>query len=450
MSLAGRGTRIFPCLARRCVSRPAVLVQAGAGARALLQQYSSQAVPPSQVEPKEHTGLVDSSGLDSETGPGAAADSQLPSSKPSKISLWKRETRTSTFADLTVKKSTLLRRRSGIAKFLRLQELSHPPGMEFDLKTLSLSVHERFPQQLQYVWDVQHHLCKPWIRKAFLQRAEAWHSLDVYDLGRSNSTGDPKTKNSTRKRHMGATRGHPTTFFSLAIASQKAQGTYSFERSPALLGPRLPPRMLCHLDGMETGDVQVYTENYCLSGKLSCVWVAINAPMRTAARNWEALARGEAPHPDEDTLAPILENLGQWLKEAHRDSRRRKPVNPEDEDAATRVPMQDARGPEDKAPKARRTSPPPDAVPTVVPVILAWRQKYIWFLWTGGVDGKLVAQYASHWLPLDEVDKRDMDVRIRFSQDAWRRRYQSIKLDGEVGLDEFLNPIPQLVSRVPS
>lgn len=455
MSLAMRGTRISPCLLRRPMSRPA------AHAGAALQQYSSQPVFPSQLNLKAQAGLPIQSGPASDpasgSDPGSAHRSQHQESMPDttaseagpavrqrRQNKWNWETHTSTFADLSVKEGPS--RLPGIAKFLRLQELTDPPGMEFNLDTMLLSVHEQFPSRLHYVRDAKHHQVKPWVCKAMIQRAEAWQALDVYDLARIRRLGG-SLKNNTSKRHLGSSLSHVNTLWNMAATVHKSNSSLTFSRHSAELGHELPPRVLSHMDGMVARDVQVWTEIYHRPGTpeesqtTSCIWVTINAPLRTASRNWETLARGQTPHADDDALAPILRNFGRWLQRTYRHLTTPGNHKSGPDKLSPSVPVQVARDTQDKASGRRHIRMPRGAVPDAVPVVFAWRQKYIWFLWTGGIRGKLVAQYASHWLPINEVDKgQDLDTKLKSSQEFWRPEPRSPEpeLDHHSKLDEIL------------
>lgn len=369
----------------------------------LLRQYSVEVMASSEggqsVQLQQATGLR----RDSSDEPTQAQQQRVRSER------WKSGYRTTPFVDLpvqpTTEKQQVLQDRPGATRFLKLRELAPQalPGMSFDLRNCSLSVDREFPSRLMYVQDTKHHEVKPWISKALLSRAESWHPLDYEDLARVRH---PEVRvNSTTRRHRGRIMGHASTLLDLA-ATQKPRPTFRHKTWTKDLGPTLPPRVVGHLDGMRPEDVSVLTETHLskLGGRrlLSCIVVAVNAPLRTAALSWDALAQGQTPRPDLDALQPIMRNFAQWLKEDSLELSDQKPVQ-------------------------REQSPLPRQMITdehVVPVVFAWRQKYIWFLWTGGIDGQLVAQYASHWLPINEVgDPVDnLDNRIKGLQDRYLRQ----------------------------
>lgn len=413
MNPAARGSRISPCLLRRSsLSRPAVLLPLGYLYRTVRMRTTWSA-----AEKRRYDRFR-------EEQRQAQVDSQIQAAPAKrKRRKWTWGHLTTTLAELSVKKPSLPSR-PGIAKLLGLRELTDPPGMEFDLKSLSLSVHEEFPSRLRDVCDSPQHQVKPWLTKALIQRAKAWELLDLYDLRRVSRP--QRIMNKTNKRHFGATMGHPTTLSSLCAAAQKSQNNIVLKTWPHELGPVLPPWKLGHLDGMLRGDVRVYTETYRRfpqppdphpSLSYTTIWVAINAPLRTALRNWESLASGSAPHPDEDTLAPILQNFGQWLKGPYRACQPWRDVTSKPDNSSPGMPP--AQGgshdtqDDDLATKPHRATAPLRNDSDAVPVVFAWHQKYIWFLWTGGFDGKLIAQYASHWLPLEEGNRAvDLDKEI--------------------------------------
>lgn len=307
--------------------------------------------------------------------------------------------------------------------------------MEFDLATGLLSVQEDFSERLHYVRNAEHHRVRPWVQKAFLQRAQAWQRLDDYDRQRVRQPR--RIMNSTLKRHHGNMLGFPPTMLNMVARLQRATPLLNFHRQPDELGPELPSDLFGHMDGMPRNGVQVFVETFqrtpepVQNPRPTCIWVAIKSPLRIAARNWESLARGEQPPPGVNTLAPILENLGPWLRRNYHVWRRLEvPEN------GSHVVKDTSREP------GKQSSSNIEPMP---PVILAWRQKYIWFVWKGGAGGKLIAQYASHWLPIHEVDNsRDLDLEIRSEQDLRRIREQELFSETAVGgNDDNTNGIPQ-------
>lgn len=327
--------------------------------------------------------------------------------------------RTCAFADLSVTPWPTPFGVYGVVQFLKLQPLTNPPGMEFNLDTMSLSVETTFPERLQSVQDFKSLNLKPYVEKALLKRAEAWSKLDKEDAARLESyisnlslDGDPTTNN-TRKRHYGMMHAHTSTLYALALKTQKPQKEPIRARWPDELGPVLSPSWHVHLNGMRPEDVQVNIDTHDSHGRrtLSCVWVSINAPLGHAIRDWESLAAGADAYTDSFTT--VLANLARWLKtywdkEDHHKSSRKTFVAEERQKprASGKLPSLSEMVPCDH----------------VVPVVLAYRQKYIWFLWSGGIHGKLVAQYASHWLPLCEANKPgDLDTLMRYRQEALMR-----------------------------
>lgn len=327
--------------------------------------------------------------------------------------------RTCTFADLPVTDWDTPFGVYGVARLLKLQPLQTPPGMELDLDSMSLSVETTFPDRLQSVQDFKSLNLPPYVHKALLQRAQAWARLDRYDAARLDShisnllLNDKPTMNNTDKRHYGMIGSNSKTLWSLTARTQKTSRRPIWAFWKDEIGPAVSPTWHVHLNGMFPRDAQVIIETHRLtkSGQgprtLSCVWVAINAPMGHAIRDWESLAVGADPYTD--AFTPVLENFARWLKKYWDKGNHRKlpyeAFSPETEPPA-------------KLPSLSQMVPSGH----VVPVVLAYRQKYIWFLWSGGIHGKLVAQYASHWLPLYEANKSgDIDTLMRYRQEALMR-----------------------------
>lgn len=335
----------------------------------------------------------------------------------------------SIFADLSLKPNSPLIKRRGITAFLNLRELSKPPGMVFKLEDSSLSVEKGFASRLHYVKDPKHHQLKRWIAKALIQRAEAWLELDLMDFRRLRKL--PSLGNCTHLRHRGNARSHAKTIHGLAARSQRAQKYLLCTRWPDNIGPSLSGQPFGHLDGMYPEDVQVLTETqkHPPNGPelLTCIWVVVNAPYRLAR-----LAFGRGPlHPDLDTFGPVMSNFHRWLS-----SRWCSENIPNGTMTRQKQPRQ---YPYDATPQPNNAvelqSPPrfQDMVPEgrIVPVIFAWRHKYIWFTWEGGIKGKLVAQYASHWLPIHESKKvGDLDSRISAIQKSILRKTQTSERAG--------------------
>lgn len=404
-----------------------------------------------------------SPGGDNATGSSSPATvpspTQLPSEEQSKSQqaqgqTWKSGYRTMLFADLPVEpvhtdgKLRPLRARPGLPRFLNLQALEprELPGMVFDLGKLDLSVDEKFPSRLMYVQDAKHHEVVPWISKAFLQRARAWRELDSEDLTRVEHP--TKKWNSTHRRHRGNTKAFATFLMDLAEA-RKENIRFGLQHAtwPGDLGPTLPPRLAGFLDGMGPEDVSLRVQTYQKNAGhsesrqiLSCVLVAVNAPLRAATYSWEALAGGRSPDPDLDALRPVMREFGRWLKSVYR---------PQEHKSGRGLPQPRAKG-KIGTQSAFLQDMIPDA--HAIPVVFAWRQKYIWFLWTGGDDGQLVAQYASHWLPIREVERdahganSDFDTRLRRIQSRLLQSdatdsLERVKINGGAprsGLDEVI------------
>lgn len=328
-----------------------------------------------------------------------------------------RDARACAFADLSVEPWPTYPARGGVAGFLKLRPLTEAPGMVFDLNTMSLSVEPTFPERLQYVRDDKFLDSKPWVHKALLNRAKAWNKLDEYDMARLSGhlSGNVVAMNSTFKRHYGMNLSSYVAMRGLAARMKKSQGPPIWARWLDLLGPTVSPSWDAHIDGMEPRDVQVTIETHGQGQAgdgpriLSCVWVAINAPLRHATRDWESLAAGADSYTD--ALEPVLVNVARWLNDYYDKGNFHK--------FPYKVSKSEGSGSTDlfryELPSLR------DMVPRdhVVPVVFAYRQKYIWFLWSGGIQGKLVAQYASHWLPISDANQLgDIDVLMRHRQEA--------------------------------
>lgn len=306
---------------------------------------------------------------------------------------WKWTDHTSCFADLQVKASSPLGKRPGLTQFLNLRPLEKTPGMVFDLQSEALSTDERFPERLHYVRDAVHHEVKPWIEKHFKRNAEAWRRLDKEDFMRVRHEPAGKAMNRTHTKHRGQMLSHTASMLSMAtprLATKLRLHAFT-TRWPDNLGVELPSRWLAHLDGMALNDATVFTEFHGETPTLSSILFAINSSFAQAQGTWAALAQGErgvdmhARISDVDAFTPLLINFGRWLKRAYNNQK------------ASLDVCTNLSGP--------RNCPIPllrDSIPEghAIPVLFAFRQKYIWFLWEGGIEGHLEAQYASHWLPV--------------------------------------------------
>lgn len=289
----------------------------------------------------------------------------------------------------------------GITRFLQLQPVPNPPGIEFDLKSLRLSVAKGASDRLQYLWDPSKHKARPYLAEPLIKRAKGWAELNVEDLKRVRTL---KMRNSTLKRHRGCLSSHIRTLFDFSRKPLKPRDTtYNGLHGCVAknLGPTLPPTIYGHLDGVFPEDVELLMECHKHKSEdedsrfLTCLWISVNAPYGVCQRTWESLSYGYQPDPELDVVTPVLQNVARYLKKQSRN--RRENLRLEQLIDAT---------PENKS----------------IPVVLALRQKYIWFLWTGGIDGKLVAQYASHWLPCQDSppqcdegggNRHDFDQKIK-------------------------------------
>lgn len=316
-----------------------------------------------------------------------------------------------TFADLPLKPDSPLAKRCGITRYLKLRELMDPPGMVLHLNDSSLSMEEGFANRLRYVKDFDHHKVKPWIEKAMTQRAEAWLKLDLTDLKRV--TGKVFFGNRTIRPHRGQAWSAATRVMDTAASLQKKRNSILLTRWRDQLGPSLAPQLAGHLDGMRPEDVHVVTETRKSSSTgqelLFCIWVGVNAPYRLASLSFE-----QRPlHPDVDTFAPVMTNFSRWLRSTWN----------------SREALRPGRDPLNTGQRHDPSLRFRDLVPEghTVPVVVAWRQKYIWFTWEGGIQGKLVAQYASHWLPHRDVDRvGDPDTKIKSIQMRLLRELETV------------------------
>lgn len=264
--------------------------------------------------------------------------------------------------------------------------------MVFDLQSETLSLHPFFPERLHYVRDVVHHEVKPWINKAFTQRAEAWRLLDRADFLRVRDDQKDVALNRTRARHRGNVMNQPAVLLNMALPGVDKPKYKPFSvRWPVNLGVDLPSRWLGHLDGMKEDDAAVFVEFHGKKPILTSILFTINSSYSQAQATWSALAQGRIGRTnynrrsDINAFTPLLMSFCRWLKQTYQDQK-----------AGPKL-YKNYSSPESGPLPVLRDSMPEAQV---VPVIFAFRQKYIWFLWKGGIQGKLEAQYASHWLPV--------------------------------------------------
>ncbi|ROW17148.1 hypothetical protein VPNG_01335 [Cytospora leucostoma] len=286
-----------------------------------------------------------------------------------------------------------LHRRPGLIRSLELRELKEPPGLTFDPLTNSLSVSPSFRRHLYY-HEPTHHNAKPWVKKLMLQRTTAWLELDFLD--RQRVLHLEKFSNRTTRRHRGMAFAYPILISGITNRVQKKKNQYdpAFVRWARYLAPTLPERMFGHIDGIVPDDASVYMEHHSSFVKdhpgrlLGCVWVAVNASFSVAMRTCDDLATGKTPNPEWDILTPVLTNFCAWFRaECHGQKE-----GLEQFETVETTPRYDL-------PKIRDMIPPGHDIP----ILLAFRHQYLLFIWKGGIDGKLVAQYQGHWLPLHEV-----------------------------------------------
>ncbi|ROW00567.1 hypothetical protein VSDG_03373 [Cytospora chrysosperma] len=291
--------------------------------------------------------------------------------------------------------------RPGIAQFLELRELKKPPGLTFDVSTLSLSMSPDFMRNLHF-HKPTHHKTRPWIERAFMQRAVKWAALERVDTDRVKNLQD--IKNRTSHQHRGNVFAHPWLIHGAASRVQKHRHEPSFVRWLKNGAPTLPARLYGHLDGIVPEDAEIYVEDHRSYVKgypdriASCIWVGINAYWSVSMRACEALAIGNQPHPDWDVLTPVLENFCSWLKETYYNQK----------EGAHQYRQNIKHHSRQYWPLLRDMMPPGYDIP----VVFAFRQKYLLFILKGGIDGELVAQYASHWLPVAEASTCDGEREI--------------------------------------
>lgn len=305
-----------------------------------------------------------------------------------------------------------LHSRPGIIRSLELRELKEPPGLIFDPLTNSLSVSPSFRRHLYYR-EPTHHKAKPWIGKAMLQRATAWLELDFLD--RNRVIRPEKTSNRTTKRHLGMVAAYPMLISGTTNRVQKYRYDPAFVWWARALAPTLPERMFGHIDGIVSDDAFVYMEHHSSFVKdhtgrlLGCVWVAVNASFSVAMRTCDDLAIGKTPNPEWDILTPVLTNFCAWFRAEYHGQK----------EVPKKSEMTSVTNRRHDLPKLRDMIPPGHDIP----VLLAFRHQYLLFIWKGGIDGKLVAQYQGHWLPLHEVGpKPDFDHQTNKLQQGHLRR----------------------------
>lgn len=331
-----------------------------------------------------------------------------------------------------------LARRPGLTRFMEFREMKEPPGMVFDIPTLSLSVAPSFPQNLHF-HPPSHHKAKPWIQKACLTRAQAWSKIYTVDISRVKH---PKaTKNRTARRHRGTTFAHHILIQNLASAVQKHSYDPSYGQWAKEMGPSLPERLHAHLDGIAPKDVSFFIEDHFSYIKshpgriMSSIWVAINASYCVSMRACNDLASGNQPNPDWDVLTPVLEKFADWLQDTYANQHPRGQML-----KANNHRVNKAKESEETSqlylPLIRDMMPPGHDIP----VVFAFRHRYLLFILKGGVAGKLVAQYEGHWLPLAKVSKYDADEEVnRMQLDRLRAgadEYAITKTSGGIPLSE--------------
>ncbi|PSR97362.1 hypothetical protein BD289DRAFT_108361 [Coniella lustricola] len=326
---------------------------------------------------------------------------------------WNRRQGAMTFEDLRDRAKAAPSRLSSLATFLSLHELAqeHTPGMELNLADLTLSVSKTFPHRLVYAHDPDHHAGKPWIADALLRRAESWNEKDMYDFLRLLHPGGTK-QNSMNKQHRGQCLSNYKVLFDVANRSLKRKDNARSiieELRIDHLGVTPPPSITALQDGMYPEDVVAAVEHVRdprrgPDRRITAFWVSINAPFRLAMRSCLALSRGYTPAQESDILTPTLLNFGKWLRQWHTGSK--------DQSLEGRSATKSVRFPGtgvNMCPDVDTLGP--------IPIIFAFRQKYIWFTWHGGFHGKLVAQYASHWLPVHSAGLgRDWDTASEMQQ----------------------------------
>lgn len=119
-------------------------------------------------------------------------------------------------------------------------------------------------------------------------------------------------------------------------------------------------------------DARVFVES--TQQELTLVWIAINAPLRIINHTANKLR-----HPTKfDRFATFFTQLCDQFKAFAKSDKGRKLWNPA-------------------------------SLQRDFPVVFAFREQYLWFLWKGGIDdGVLVSQDSGEWIPLvDKVKRRD-------------------------------------------
>lgn len=311
----------------------------------------------------------------------------------------------STWDPEMVVESSGLVNRPGLCRFMDLRELKQPPGLEFDVPTMSLSLSPSFLQNLHF-HPPTHHKTRPWIEKALLQRTSSWTKLELVDKKRVEH--HDTTINRTSKRHRGNTYSHLLLLQNASSSTQKHTHQPGIARWARGVAPFIPERLYGHLDGTVPEDMEIYVEDHRSYVKdhderiVSCIWVAINASYSVSMRAFSELANDNKPNPDWDVLTPALRNFSKWLLDTCKNQR----PNHLQYRATNRY------NPRLYIPLLKDMIPPGHDVP----VVFAFRQKYLLFILKGGINGKLVAQYESFWLPVRDASDVYVDKEINKMQ----------------------------------
>lgn len=265
-----------------------------------------------------------------------------------------------------------------MVQFLGLREMKNPPGMEYDPVTKSFSFSKRL--YTESIYDHQLTIpgfTVPYLVKSLTTRGDAWALLKSYDQRRLRLAG--KIFNSTNKRHRGQCLSTVKNTFDLIQRAERPKRTRallwhnnigpSMEKTGPLLDDFLPE------------DVAVTMETVGTTPRLSLVFVSINVSFKLAQDAWIALSSRREPKPGLDVFTPVVTRFCEWFTHtiAYQKTGSKEPKG---NNEATLPMLRDII----------------DNGSGDFPVVFAFRDQYIWFMWKGGLEGKLIAQYTGSWI----------------------------------------------------
>lgn len=225
----------------------------------------------------------------------------------------------------------------GMARFLDLRPVDHPPGLEFHLEDRKLEIRPRFHLEKKEVIKVP-----PWAPRTsrFLwTEVEKLKSVKIKDWSAQTNPQSAYAFLKAAQRNSSVCAGD--------IVVRQAKIELGYRR----FGPYL---------------ASLVVEFHETTKAVSLIWLEIDIAFSELYRVWHS---GE--HTTANPISSILGSFADWLASARLDS----------SNAVDKI-----LGPQIAAAAASQTKD--------IPLVLAIRGIFLYFVWTGGLKGKFVLQYA--------------------------------------------------------